>query len=150
MKSALLKALLMLVLTGVVFDASSQNLLDRRSQKRDIRQDYAEVFRSVERGLLEGNVGTFSRYLGSQIYLNLPGGEGGYYSANQGFYVLQNYLGGRTPQSFRFTTYGELENTPYATGPGRFTTKTGVETVQVYVALSKAGNQWVVSQINIY
>jgi len=152
MKSAPMTIFRVLLLTVIVavFDAPAQNLLDRKTQNVQVRQECAEIFRAVERGLVEGTVSVFSKYLGSQVYLNLPGDDGGYYSANQGYYVLQNYLGGRTPQSFRFTTYGELENTPYATGPGRFVTRAGVETVQVYVALSKPDNQWVVSQINIY
>jgi len=128
----------------------SQNLLDRKTQKVVSQQDYAEIFRSVEKGFLEGNVGTFSKYFASQVFVNLPGGDGGSYSANQAYYILQNYFGGRRPQSFHFSTYGELENIPYATGPGRFFTKNSVETVQVYVALSLISNQWVVSQINIY
>lgn len=145
----LLLSFLLLVTVGD-FVAFSQNFLNRKAEKVVTQQDYTEIFRSIETGFSQGNVVSFSKYFAPQVYVNLPGEDGGYYSANQAYYILQNYLGSRQPQSFHFSTYGELENIPYATGPGRFTIKGSVETVQVYIALSRVNNQWVVSQINIY
>lgn len=127
----------------------TQNLIERRAQKVG-SSAYAEIFRAVERGVFEGNVGTFSKYFGFQVYVSLPGGENGYYSANQAYYILQNYFGGRRPQSFRFSTYGESDSVPYATGAGRFEVRGSVETVQVYVSVSNLNKKWVLSQVNIY
>lgn len=133
----------------VLPDRSTQMLVE--PEKKDVEfEAHAAIFDAVQRGIAEGSVAAFSRYVGPQIYMSLRGAESGYYSANQAFYILQNYLGSRRPQSFRFTTYGTSEIAPYATGPGRFDARGSVESVQVYIALTKIKDRWVISQINIY
>jgi hypothetical protein len=130
--------------------AQTQNRLDRRQQRVEVQKEYSDIFALVERGLSEANVGVFSRYFSHQVYVSLPSGERGYFSSNQAHAILQNYVGSRQSQSVRFTTFGEAENIPYATGPGRFVTRSGVETVQIYVALARIGEQWMLSHVSIY
>jgi hypothetical protein len=108
------------------------------------------VFRNVQEGLRAGNINLFSRHLGSQVYVNLRGGESGYYSDNQVHYVLRNYLRAKKLSSFEFTTAGESESNPYATGSAVFIVKGTREIAQVYVSLSYVGERWVITQINIY
>ena len=88
--------------------------------------------------------------MGSQVYVNLRGGESGYYSANQAYYLLENYFKTRRLVNFNFTTIGESDSNPYATGSAGFNEKGSRERAQVYVSLSLAGNRWVITQINIY
>lgn len=126
-----------------------QTPIERRTQTGDSLA-YADIFRSVENGIVGGNVGAFSQYFGAQVHVSLPGGESGYYSSNQAYSILQNYFGSRRTQSFRFSTYGESPSTPYATGAGRFVVRGAVETVQLYVAVSRIENRWILSQVNIY
>jgi hypothetical protein len=109
-----------------------------------------EVFDAFQRGLVGGDVSAFSAYLAPQVYLNLRGAESGYFSANQAYYVLQDYLGARRVRAFQFTTYGDSDSSPYATGPGRIESRGNTDQVQVYVSLSKSGSRWVLGQINIY
>lgn len=114
------------------------------------REDYRSVFDRVQQGMKTGNVGTFSQHFGSQVLFNLRGGESGYYSSNQAYYLLENYLKSRKPVYFDFSTIGESETNPYATGSAGFNVKGSREVAQIYVSLSWVGERWVISQINIY
>jgi hypothetical protein len=112
--------------------------------------EHRRIFESIQEGLRAGNVGVLSPYFGSQVLCNLRDGESGYYSANQAFYLLQNYFSTRRLVAFDFSTIGESESNPYATGSVSFNVKGRREVAQVYVSLSQAGDRWVISQINIY
>jgi hypothetical protein len=114
------------------------------------KPDYREIFESVQQGLVLGNIGEFSQHLGSRVLVNLRKGENGYYSASQAYYVLENYLKTRKLVTFSFTTIGESDSNPYATGSAGLNVKGTRESIQVYVSLSWAGDRWVISQINIY
>ena len=108
------------------------------------------VFDDVQRGITEANVSLFSGHFHSQVRVTLRGGESGLYSANQAFYLIENYLRVRKPLTFTFSTYGESANTPYATGSAGYTYRGTRQHVQVYVALVCAGEHWVITHINIY
>jgi len=114
------------------------------------RPGVVKVFEEVEKGILDGNVKNFSTYFSRQLYVNLRGGENGYYSANQVFYLLQNFFGARRTLHFKFTTYGETDNVPYGTGGGTFTIRGNRETFQIYVALTKLKDRWLIAQFNAY
>jgi hypothetical protein len=112
--------------------------------------DFRIVFEDVQQGVETGNVGSFSPHLGAQVQVALRGGEGGYYSANHAYYLLEDFFKSRRVVSFEFSHVGETEATPYASGSVVFTTKGMRETAQVYVALMKIGERWVIAEINIY
>lgn len=114
------------------------------------REGYRKIFELVEAGIASGVVNDFAAHFDSQVAVNLRGGESGYYSANQTYYVLESYLRLRRFGTFRFTTFGKSESNPYATGSARFMSKGGVEIVQVYVSLSWVDERWVISQFKIY
>ncbi|MFN0157588.1 MAG: DUF4783 domain-containing protein [Bacteroidota bacterium] len=115
------------------------------------KQDKARsLFDRVREGLATGNLGLFSQSFGSQVQLNLSGGESGTFSGNQAYYVLEKYIGSRKVAHIEFTTYGESSSNPYATGTMAVNTKGSRELAQVYVSLSRAGDRWVITQINIY
>ena len=108
------------------------------------------MFLSVQDGLADASIGRFSPHFGSHISLALRGGESGTYSANQAYYVLESYLRSHKLVEFSFETVSESGANPYATGGAGFAAKGGRESAQVYVALSRAGERWVITQINIY
>jgi hypothetical protein len=130
----------------------AEGLQDLAVQNDSSRQhrDYKGIFENIQEGLLHGNIGEFSQYFGTHVQVNLQGGENGYYSASQTYYVLENYLRTRKLVTFSFTTIGESDTNPYATGSGGLNVKGTREFIQVYVSLSWAGDRWVISQINIY
>jgi hypothetical protein len=88
--------------------------------------------------------------MGSQVYINLRGGESGYYSANQAYYVLDSYLKSRKLVNINFSTIGESNTRPYATGSAALVVRGNREIAQVYVSLSQVGEKWIITQINIY
>ena len=147
----------------ISFSAVAQEKSDRQTQSQlnlkesgnqtDIfpaNKECNRVFRNFQEGIRAGNITLFSQHLGSQVYVNLRGGENGYYSDNQVHYVLRNYLRAKRLSSFDFTTVGESESNPYATGSAVFIVKGTREIAQVYVSLSYVGERWVITQINIY
>ncbi len=121
-----------------------------RRTPQEPREDYRSIFSNVQKGFSSGSIGLLSRHLGPQVYVNLRGGESGYYSGNQASIVLENYVRSQKIVSFTFTTIGESESNPYATGSAGFNVRGSREYAQVYVSLSLVGNRWVISQINIY
>ena len=112
--------------------------------------DARAIFSDVERGISEANVSLFSHYFNSQVHVTLRGGESGLYSANQAYYLLQNYFRARKPLKCGFSTYGDSDSNPYATGTASFNIRGSREFAQVYVALALSGDRWVISHINIY
>lgn len=114
------------------------------------KMEIREVFDDVQRGISQGNVAIFSPHIHSQVRVTLHGGETGLYSANQAYYLLQNFLRDRKPVSFTFTTFGESESTPYATGNAAFAFRGVRQHAQIYVALAPEGGRWVITLINIY
>jgi len=122
----------------------------RQGEERHSQQNYKGIFSSVQQGLSVGNITSFSQHFGPQVSVNLRGGESGSYSANQAYYVLENYLRTRKVLYVDFTTLGESESNPYATGSAGFSVKGNRELLQVYVSLSYLEDRWVITQINIY
>ncbi len=111
---------------------------------------YHELFGTVQRGLASGSAAAFSGNLAPQVYVNLRGGESGYYSANQAHYVLENYFKTRRLVNLKFSTIGESEANPYATGSATFVERGTRGLAQVYVSLTRSGERWIITQINIY
>ncbi len=112
--------------------------------------NYKTIFAAIERGIDEGEVDAFSSYFGNRVYINLPSGESEVFSGNQAYYILKNYIGVRKPLGFSFTTFGEADQIPYATGRASFRYKGNREFTQVYVALSKTNGKWIIDKINLY
>jgi hypothetical protein len=140
-------------------DLSRDSLFSRSPQllRGDLNRSHAKlkegsgsVFQLVESALEAGNIGALSQHLGTQVFLNLRGGESGYYSANQAYYVLENYFKNRKLVQIDLTTMSESEATPYATGRAAFNVKGSREHAQIYLSLTMVGGRWVVTQINVY
>jgi len=125
---------------------------DQAAHRKDAppKQHYREVFTEIERGLSAGNVNGFSGVFAPEVQVNLRGGESGYFSSHQAYYLLDTYLHTRRLANLSFTTIGESDVNPYATGGASLMYRGSREYVQVYVALSLAGDRWVISRINIY
>lgn len=109
-----------------------------------------ELFESIEKGLQSGSVTSFSENLGTQVFINISGGESGYFSANQFVSVLQNYFAHRKPLSFTFSRLNSSTTNPYATGRLSYQYKGNREYAQIYISLARRDSRWVVSQFSIY
>jgi hypothetical protein len=127
-----------------------QNAQAGREPRLQQREECQRIFSNVQQGLSSGAVGGFSEHMAQQVYVNLRGGESGYYSANQAHYVLEKYLKSRKLVNLKFSTIGESESRPYATGSAVSVQRGVREIAQVYVSLGRSGDRWIITQINIY
>jgi hypothetical protein len=113
-------------------------------------KDFRIVFEEIQHGFESGNVAAFSTHFASQVQVALKGAESGYHSSNQAYYMLENFFKNRKVLSFEFIEVGEAETTPFATGSLVFSSKGTRESAQVYVALMKSAEAWLISEITIY
>lgn len=126
-------------------------LQPQRQTPAQVQQDACrQIFAKVQGGLNSGDVRTFADHMAPEVYVNLRGGESGYYSANQAYYVLESYLKSRRLVNLSFSTIGESDARPYATGSAGFMSRGSRELAQVYVSLTQSGDRWTITQINIY
>jgi hypothetical protein len=115
-----------------------------------IGESQERVFNDVEKGVAAGSVATFSRHLGPRVFVQLPESAGAHYSAHQAFYVIDLFLKNHTVLGVKFTTFGTSESTPYATGHAGFLMKGVRQDTQVYVALARVGDRWMITHLSIY
>jgi hypothetical protein len=128
---------------------------NRSESRKDIeiptrKSTESQILAEIQSGIAKGDVGVFAKHLGSQVYMSLKGSERGYFSGNQALYVLQDFFSVHRPISFTFSTQGEIENSPFATGRGFFIARGLRESAQVYVSLAPSDGRWVVAEFNIY
>ncbi len=124
--------------------------LTASAQRTNGKADFATVFSDIQQGITSANVSLFASHFNTQVHVTLRGGESGLYSANQAYYLLQNYLRDRKPAGFKFSTYGDSTTNPYATGSAAFNVRGNRERAQIYAALAYNGDRWVITHINIY
>ncbi len=131
---------------------ASQKEVPPKQVRQEVRgrHDCKTIFNTVQEGLSNGNIANFARHFGSQVSVNLRGGERGNYSGNQAYYILENYLRSRKVVYIDFSKFDESDANPYATGSVAFNVKGNRELAQVYVSLSSVEERWVITQINIY
>jgi hypothetical protein len=122
----------------------------REAEPTTARVLQTQVLGEIQDAISRGEMRILAQYLGPQVYLSLKGSEAGYYSANQALFVLQNYFSVHRPISFSFSTQGEVEDNPFATGRGYLNMRGIRESVQVYVSLVRHNGRWVVSEFNVY
>lgn len=110
----------------------------------------AAIFKTVERELMGGTVGSLAPLFGKQVSLTIRGGESGVFSSPQALNILKSWFSGKKPGHFSFTRMVDSTASPYATGRMAFVARGGKESVQIYVALLRTDAGWVLSQFNIY
>jgi hypothetical protein len=111
---------------------------------------HRDVFDEVQRGFSAGDVGLIARHFASPVALGLRGEENGSFSANQAYYILQDFLKTRRVGGFTFAVVDDTETSPYASAEAELVQRGGKERVQVYVALSLVGKRFLITQLTIY
>ena len=112
--------------------------------------DARKLFGVVEQSILKSSLTSASPHFAQQVFVNMSGGESGYFSANQTVSILQRYFSSRSSLAFEFSRFSDTGTTPYATGRLTFTARGRRESAQVYVSLRFQDSRWVISQFNIY
>ncbi len=155
-------ALVLIALVALLQYAVAQSPSQRRSPGREpapgreiqiripSQADARKLFGIVEQSILKSSLTSASAYFAQQVFVNVSGGESGYFSASQTVSILQRYFSSRSSLSFEFSRFSDTGSTPYATGRLIFTSKGRRESAQVYVSLRFQGSRWVISQFNIY
>ena len=145
MKKSFLLTCLQCLLLGIY------PLISQAQQRAVLRPDsFATVIEDLQRGITNSDINAFAKHFGKQVYVDLPGEDGGYFSENQLFYILQNFFGPRHAQQFKFSTVDESDSGSYATGSCVFLFRGHREMLQIYVALSKLNDKLVITQFNVY
>lgn len=112
------------------------------------RDDPKTIFSKLEEGFNKNEIKIFSDQFGKQIYLSLFNGVSGYYTSNQAFYVLKDFLNITRPENFSFTKIQDGEN-PYATGEFWYSSSGKRSKGKIYISLNAWGQSWRISQITI-
>lgn len=126
-----------------------QNDLLPKKDKSLKNQNEAEIFHDLEDNIREGNIVGISKYFGQQTYFSLSNGISGYYSANQAYYVLEDFFKLYKVTSFKFDHIKTDKNSSYATGKYGYDNKGKRSVAQVYISVKKVGNNWNITQFTI-
>jgi hypothetical protein len=112
-------------------------------------RDPSHIFARIEEGIAEGSVDKFSSYFSSKNYISLSNGTAGYYSSNQSYYVIKDFLSICVPSSFKLTNIVTETKSPFASGTIKYTSKGIRKTATVFITLQMVDNQLCISQITI-
>ncbi len=112
-------------------------------------KEAVKLFIKIEDGIGSGSVDKFSNYFSQRNYLSFTNGAAGYYSANQSYYVIKDFLSVYQPISFKITNMVTETSTPFAAGTLKYISK-GIRTsATVFISLHMIDTQWRISQITI-
>jgi len=112
-------------------------------------KDALKVFLRIEEGIAGASVDKFSKYFGNKNYLSLSNGVSGYYSTNQSYYVIKDFLSVNQPTSFKLTNIVTETATPFASGILKYNSKGVRGNSIVFITLHFLDGEWKISQITI-
>jgi hypothetical protein len=115
-----------------------------------VNVEIATIFNAVENGVTKANIKLFSQHFAKQVSLNLNNQGNAYYSANQSYYILQNYFDTHKVRLFKFSKQNASDTSPYATGGGLLRGRPANDVFQIFISLTFEDNRWVISQFNMY
>ena len=135
---------------GLQHSASGQenNFIQKYNNQPNFKVENSIIL-EIEIGLATGDVSKISRYFGEKPYLSFSSGISGYYSANQAYYVLEDFFKMYKVISFKFENKKIEESLSYATGIYYYERKGKRDSSLVYVTLNKIGKNWFITQISI-
>ena len=132
---------------SVLFSQTSN--FTRKTETKTSSQQEELIFKEIESGIKDANVAAISKYFGQQTYFSFSNGINGYYSSNQAYYVLEDFLKLYRVTSFKLDHIKSDNNHSYATGKYNYDNKGQRNTAQVYISLKKIGNNWIITQFTI-
>ncbi|MEJ5351300.1 MAG: DUF4783 domain-containing protein [Melioribacteraceae bacterium] len=111
--------------------------------------DVNKIFIHIEDGLNNNAVDKFAGYFSEKNFISLKNGNSGYFSANQSFYVIKDFLSIYKPISFKLTNIVTDSVNPFASGILKYNNNGIRGTAIVFISLQLVNNQWRISQITI-
>lgn len=107
------------------------------------------VVKKIQDAIVNKDISTLVDHLSPQTYFNLPNGISGYYSSNQAYFVLEDFLKTYRVTSFNFDEINTKNNTPFATGSYEYDFKGNRNSAHIYLQLRNSGKNWRITQITI-
>ena len=120
-----------------------------RKDTHSFKEAYHRTLDGIGNGISSGRISSFSYLFSPQIYLNLSNGVSAYYSSNQAYYVMQEFLNTHQAISLNINDIQEDEENVYATGTYSFLVKGKRESSQIYLSLKHGSKKWQITQITI-
>jgi len=105
------------------------------------------IFSRFETGIKNANVEDFFSDLDGEIYLSIKKGVSGYFSSNQSYYLLNDYLREYSPLSFNLYKKETEGDYPYGFGSYYYKKKGIRGNSKVFISLKKNNSSWKISQI---
>jgi hypothetical protein len=107
------------------------------------------VFGDVHGGMLENAVEGFSAHFSPHVFIQLPGSEGGIFSARQAFFVLDHFLKDHNVIAATLTPSERSGLNPYASGNATIVARGTRQEVRLYVVLAWDGERWTITHFSI-
>ena len=108
-----------------------------------------KIFSRFEEGMTTGAVDKFSKYFSYRTYLSFTDGVSGYYSFDQSYYVVKDFLSINLPLSFNLTNIITDTSTPFAYGTLKYV-KNGIKgSAAVFISLQVINKKCQISQVTI-
>jgi len=108
-----------------------------------------KIFSRFEEGMTTGAVDKFSQYFSYRTYLSFTQGVSGYYSFDQSYYVVKDFLSINLPISLNLTNIITETSTPFAFGTLKFI-RSGIKgSATVFISLQLINKKWQISQVTI-
>ena len=109
----------------------------------------AIIFNKFENGMRTGAVKEFSTYFDFETYISLESGVTSYYSKDQSYYILKEFLSKYKPIRFKYIRIHDIAEMPFAVGQFTYSLNGVKGTSQVFISLKNNGSGWKISQITI-
>ncbi len=133
------------IILFILFGVNNPNTTAQISNSKQI----SAIFSHFEIGIKTGAVKEFSDYLYSETYISLETGVASYFSANQSFYILKEYLSHYKPINFKLMKISSNNEKHFAIGKLVYS-KSGIKgESQVFVSLKLEDDKWKIYQITI-
>jgi hypothetical protein len=134
------------VLAALAFSATALQAQPEAAVTPEVRS----IVKDLETALFSASLKGMSGRFGRQVFVNLKGGESGYFSSNQAPYVVEEYFAGRKVIGLRFSATQDRESSAFATGSGTIKYRGSVQQLQVFVSFVRLDGRWVITQLNVY
>jgi len=135
-----------------ILQDTNQKALDlklKNSKDFTKHEQAVDAVKKIQDAIVNKDISTLVNHLSPQTYFNLPNGISGYYSSNQAYFVLEDFLKTYRVTSFNFDEINTENNTPFATGNYDYDFKGNRKSARIYMQLRNTGKNWRITQITI-
>ena len=141
--------ILIIILFSTQVFIAQENNLKQNLNSNSLNSAAYGILDDIESGISNTQTSDISPYLNSQIYLSFINGISGYYSSNQAYYVIEEFLKEYKVITFRFNKFKLNTTAPFAIGTYYYEHKGNRYEAKVFVTLKFTNKSWQITQISI-